>query len=691
MPEHDTLHDYRPDPTFEIASHLAKGEGISEDATVPQSARKASGMLDGFHAHFCFGHKTTPPKPKSFEETEEKKWADLSYEQQLGEIDKLTRQQLTEDLDEAFKSKTFVAPSKADDDLPEYPATRPYVRKLLAEAKDGWPTIKEEFVSKANSMGAFLSFRSNYVNGMILALKEGGYGDEKDPKKALTFACKSVGSVNLTSDYDLTAGGPDDVAALFEFNRAFRSAWRKESGTLFDTNLYFRDWMIVKDQIPKKKADYEDESIQVAVLEPIGDLYGLVKIRRYTSKVEWNALVAAVRKDVAIPGFKSAAEAPRFKRFDLVDQIFDVQYVQPLLARLKDVHRRFEQSEEGKQLGSGASKSTLKTLRRLHHFAPDDVLRVCNIAYVELGGKLRDDEEELKQQQEYKGDFTWRQNKGADLVDKATPFNLKGFTVFTERHSILLSEAVMFAAEAYNTQGSLWTIVGGQGGEVPKNMELSHYLQTFNEQVGDGLKELREHFFAAEHAESTKEKEAEAHTAYFRASKYEGRMKAMLDAMVKILKADPVVKRRKEIHAELFPGTIGPDEDDLGTLSFEGVLADIYDQHVKKLKKIRGAESPYDKNTPEQNRAEAKKLVDETVQQGSQFSHMIRDGARLIAKPELPSGSKYNPDLRDGTFTWGLSHLMYHLLWHCALVNKLVRKIQSRGPSELWVRNFALS
>ena len=37
---------------------------------------------------------------------------------------------------------------------------------------------------------------------------------------------------------------------------------------------------------------------------------------------------------------------------------------------------------------------------------------------------------------------------------------------------------------------------------------------------------------------------------------------------------------------------------------------------------------------------------------------------------------------------WGMRHLIQHLLWHCALVNQLYRKIKSRGPMDLTVGPF---
>ncbi len=48
----------------------------------------------------------------------------------------------------------------------------------------------------------------------------------------------AFGSTNLTSDYDISVGGPGSEAVVERFNRKFRAKYGKESGTVFDTNVY---------------------------------------------------------------------------------------------------------------------------------------------------------------------------------------------------------------------------------------------------------------------------------------------------------------------------------------------------------------------------------------------------------------------------------------------------------------------
>lgn len=229
----------------------------------------------------------------------------------------------------------------------------------------------------------------------------------------------------------------------------------------------------------------------------------------------------------------------------------------------------------------------------------DGVLRAMANAYLELMAKLRGLEGRIRQAKP--GNFIWRQNQGAKLVDKDTGMSLDGFIEFTEKGSLLLSEAVLFANEAYFTQGALWSVVGGQAGAKPENLTVDHYLQSFNEQVGDALKELKDHLreieAAAEEEAGNENKEQkrlraaarETPTGFYRASKYEGRMAVEVDAMVQAFKADPFVERRKKVYEKLFPGKRTPDAIDNGLLQKESVMDKFYDKYVQQLLAIRKA------------------------------------------------------------------------------------------------------
>lgn len=89
---------------------------------------------------------------------------------------------------------------------------------------------------------AFGEFRILYVNTLLAEVaSEAGC-----VRKCVAVA---VGSVNPTSDYDITITGPKSSRIVEEFNDRFREKWGVESGVIFDTNLYGASF-IIPQQIP---------------------------------------------------------------------------------------------------------------------------------------------------------------------------------------------------------------------------------------------------------------------------------------------------------------------------------------------------------------------------------------------------------------------------------------------------------
>ncbi len=872
----DALHDYRPDPTFEIKSHLSTGVASSTDDLVLANMdllKRGHGILDYFHVDFstteikdvegdipCWdersGWKALPVHEKREAIMKDATWEDVirvlkahcTWDfSDVVKAEKLKPQASTLKVSATETKQVDIEPTEtnifhADD----YKKTRLYVEKAYRLCLS-WFLVKDYFhdgkeirlidktVKKPEGdlkkvMVAFVIYRNYYCNGMLLKLRQGDPANGLGP---LNITHKMVGSIELNSDYDVTVGGPDDLPAAYEFHRAFAEEWKVEACKLFDTNLYYRDWMVVLEQkmIPSlRQAPWSnrqtDPSIQVQVLDFIGDIYSLVKIRRYTTSAEWAALVEATSSNVEVPGFASAKEIPRFNRLELVDQIYRTQFCEPLLARIQDVRQKWEASKVGKEIKKAGKipKDSTDLLRLLTEFDKDSVLRAMRIAYIELGAKLRQEEAAIRDpnSEKYKGTYMWRQNDdwGA-VIPVEAPWNLQGMIAFQERSSLLLSEAVLFANEAYNTQGSLWTIVGGQGGAAPENMNLEHYLQSFNEQVGDALKELQEYLSEIEHevgeiqkirkdvadtAEKleaafieadddvwkeneydtleatindfrarfeeyentqiqTKVKTAERImlTGFYRASKYGGRMREMLQRMVDNLNSDPAVVRRIQIMRKLFPGKNNPDSQDLMLLTKECLMASFLDKYTQQLLLIRkGTKDAYfdyqprmyeyqdldalrgtldralsfygrmsrkvkeleaDAATGDQDKkklyeAEKKQYeqllqpheavlgtlmvkrkcivkgrvieavhdIMKAVQADADFK-MFRDNKeRSIA--EVTIKGEHAPDPAVAGPVKGLRDLIKYTLWHCAMVNKLYRKIRSRGPIDLYVRNF---
>jgi len=118
---------------------------------------------------------------------------------------------------------------------------------LLDKQGFGWRAAADAFHQGKISEDEMISltrFRKHVVDGIIddLRAKHG------DPP----LIAKSVGSTDPTSDYDITFSTPgsgNDVIALREFNATVKQLFGKQSGTVFDTNIYAKDYIRVKEKI----------------------------------------------------------------------------------------------------------------------------------------------------------------------------------------------------------------------------------------------------------------------------------------------------------------------------------------------------------------------------------------------------------------------------------------------------------
>ena len=605
-----------------------------------------------------------------------------------------------------------------------------------------------------------IHFRNEYFKEAIRQLKTVAFADSAATREAKKprLVAKSVGSTDLTSDFDITFGGSLDVDGVAEINHFFRTVWGKESGYIFDTNFYVRDWSRVANKIlvASENPAPADNSLQWESDEQVDDLLGLAKIRRYASSAEWYSLVKAIRRDVIIDGIKAdepaaadKAHLARFARLDKADELFTKQFVEPILKRLEADKTAILKANEA-HLGEDGKKALAEvhygTYERLNHLDANATLRACNFAYIELCAVAR-----------AQAEAAIKANAGSEKIgqmfDKKRTYeesgmNAAGLFYWTDVASKLTGEAVLFAAEAYNTQGALWDVVGAQGGDKSYNITHDLFLHCFNEQVGDALKELREYQvkFRGDpviHLPGTKEAEAARQAAtrtaaaspaadekgkntkgafdyvattadigFFRASKYELRMLDVIENLRGKLAADPVIASRIKAFKQLFPGKTSPDEEDLDLLRQEGSFAGIWKSGMDELLRIRKAKGEY-AETPLAEKRELAKAILQSMVEVPLFKEGMREkltgnkpnprwSARLdyddfFEKDKAKSGVKdgKEPDTgrtaaelkasADAFDNWGLRELANFLLMHCAMVNKVARRMLSRPPLEVAV------
>jgi hypothetical protein len=590
------------------------------------------------------------------------------------------------------------------------------------------PSPAQEAAKKKNRnalMRALIAFRNHYIKSMV----------QEARNKGMKLVAQAVGSADLTSDFDVTLAGPDDLYVFAEANEQFRQAWKRESGVVLDTNFYFlREWLSVGNNIVKdasgKKDLPGDEYTQLEMDEQTSDLYSLAKIRRYTSKAEWAALRDAVYNGVELDGLKGK-DIPLFGRFELVDQIYQEQYVKPLMTRLADFQKKWaaEARKHGPKQGEPdyeefeetLTKGTARTLERLIHYDRNTVLRECNLAYLEIVALTRRAEAKILAAAEYRENpgVTLKRIRretmrvsGAKMERPGSGLNAAGVYQRNRLCGKLFSEAHLFAAESYNTQASMKDVVAKQGkfrSELEFNVK--EYLFGYNEQVGDGFKEIREYQRMVDeevefkkhlgHGPRHENPEDFIGVGFYRASKYEQRMTEVLKYMIialagpeqkkdakdqlPALMPDACIKRRRDRWKELFPGQSAPDEKDLELLKKEYLLAQTWENALGKLLKIRKSQTPYDKLTLEQKRDEAKKIIAELVKPGGEFDKARSDAGRQPAKIEYKGKNDKPPKYTPQGEEWKLRHLTEYLLHHCAQVNKLVRRLLARAEIEMFV------
>jgi len=168
------------------------------------------------------------------------------------------------------------------------------IEKIFLDHKS-WDKIKSEYGSDLTMMWLCFDYRKWYVDSLISKLRS----------KYKGLIAKSVGSQDPTSDYDITISTPgsgNDVKAIEDFNREIKKKFGVQPGTLFDTNLYAKDYLKVTENIDEasKKNQVSDTDLD----EPDGgfgqmgglsqDVASLVKQRRYMNQIEWNQYVEEV-------------------------------------------------------------------------------------------------------------------------------------------------------------------------------------------------------------------------------------------------------------------------------------------------------------------------------------------------------------------------------------------------------------
>ncbi|MEY2883220.1 MAG: hypothetical protein RL490_944 [Pseudomonadota bacterium] len=369
-----------------------------------------------------------------------------------------------------------------------------------------WHEVKARNRDDAPRMRGLIAARMAVVDGKIMQLNA-KYGDD--------LIAKSVGSDNLTSDYDLTlaskSGDGREIAAIREFNKDIQAAYKYPPGYVFDTNLYAKDFVDVKDKVIGDGRHDDKDIAAIAIYQQEDarndDVGALTKQRQYMRSSEWDAyksqVIARMADKTASGTSIDFAQKQALHRFEQAETLFITKIYDkagPILAHLVAQYRDDRGSEAALQVqtfakawaaaqaekdkaGANAHLAAIETLATdiiafaSHHHAPI-VLEVTNDVYLTRMARAR---------------ALQNQHRALDNKQDRTETDRFQSDALKARAKQEITEANFFAAEAYLSEGALRHIVkGSQGKDSAALAQLTamQLLSSMNEQFGDVLKDL---------------------------------------------------------------------------------------------------------------------------------------------------------------------------------------------------------
>jgi hypothetical protein len=373
--------------------------------------------------------------------------------------------------------------------------------------------VKKVMAESAGAKGADPLAKDGVAGEMKADAEKGneptpdGKGGKKKPANVSFEAPK--GNDKPSSDVDIATKGLNTELAVAMFNEEFKKQLKVsyESGTVFDYNVYGADWIHnlqfdKKDQggkeVTKKiTPGVEHNEGKKEERDPILEQASMLHMRRYMTQAEWETYSDGRLKKVD--------DAEDYVKLDQVLKAVDSQFKQfeaLITEKSVSVGKSIEDAETGHTSAWEAHKAK--------HFKDDAIrTRASNRIYEE---KLR----ELKAVR-----AQYKILEAAKPKEQRTDDDRAKMAELARSATDVLSQALYFANEVYATEGAvLHTVLGiqeadkigkeqGEKPQVPLSRE--QYLQSFNENAGDVLKDLT-HF------------KDNPPFAYFRSGKYMDRM-----------------------------------------------------------------------------------------------------------------------------------------------------------------------
>lgn len=364
------------------------------------------------------------------------------------------------------------------DNLGILPSVKPRLKGLMeTEHHDehgheqfGWASVKDKKVGSKEEMIDLISYRKAFVDQLMKQIKE---------EFQVEGNMRSVGSTNLTSDYDATILGLTSTKKgeegrpvspvvqaqiVAKFNEEFRKEFGVESGTAFDTNIYVDDFKLDERQLhndplspANQKTDNENQ-----------DALALVKQRIHMTKPQWDSYVKSVLDGVPEP--KRAGVKAQYDKADAYADGREIEINKKIITLNRP----------------DVNISTLK---------PQEIKDLAESIKSEAGSKAGDVEARALNRL-YEEKLVLVKQKEAEFDAEIDPDKKEKLSVEVKK---LKGEALFFANEPYFSEGGVRHIVGNlqKMAKKPEKFEITQAqaLQSIDENIGDTMKEF-EHFSA---------------------------------------------------------------------------------------------------------------------------------------------------------------------------------------------------
>ncbi|MEA5597121.1 hypothetical protein [Rivularia sp. UHCC 0363] len=340
--------------------------------------------------------------------------------------------------------------------------------KEMVNKAGSWDKVKKNYLKDTKTMQGLIKFRKEEVGSIINEVRKSLETDAQNLKDI------APGSTDLTSDYDVTFDGGENKSleskAVKEFNKLFRERWGKESGTIFDTNVYTTGHMPTGKDKEEKEKDKGRTQWQMTKegekkSDKLLDEMALLKIRRNMSQSQWEKYQKNMLNGIKDKNTKKETEA-RLKKAEQLHQESQKEFKNKI-SKLSKEHKSL----------LNKLKSKLKNKKN-----QDTEMAANNQLYESY---LTKGEENLTELEALRTEVEKQQIRTKEQAKKLDDLTLK--------LQEMRSKALVFANEAYHTGGAVEHVVLNQQMKQGISINNNQYLQSINEQTGFAVEQINDH------------------------------------------------------------------------------------------------------------------------------------------------------------------------------------------------------